>query len=56
MSIDTLIKLSRSMHLPMEYILFGDGYQPGDASAAGDRTMESWKNHSGSSDETAGYE
>ena len=33
MSIDTLIKLSRSMHLPMEYILFGSGYEPGDASA-----------------------
>lgn len=30
MSIDTLIKLSRSMHLPMEYILFGAGYEPGD--------------------------
>lgn len=28
MSIDTLIKLSRSMHLPMEYILFGKGYRP----------------------------
>ena len=33
MSIDTLIKLSRSMHLPMEYILFGTGYQPGDSDA-----------------------
>ena len=33
MSIDTLIKLSHSMHLPMEYILFGDGYIPGDPSA-----------------------
>ena len=33
MSIDTLIKLSRSMHLPMEYILFGEGYTPGDPSA-----------------------
>lgn len=33
MSIDTLIKLSRSMHLPMEYILFGTGYESGDASA-----------------------
>ena len=30
MSVDTLIKLSRSMHLPMEYILFGEGYEPGD--------------------------
>lgn len=33
MSIDTLIKLSHSMHLPMEYILFGSGYEPGDPSA-----------------------
>lgn len=33
MSIDTLVKLSRSMHLPMEYILFGTGYQPGDPNA-----------------------
>lgn len=33
MSIDTLIKLSQSMHLPMEYILFGTGYEPGDPSA-----------------------
>ena len=33
MAIDTLIKLSRSMHLPMEYILFGEGYEPGDPSA-----------------------
>lgn len=33
MSIDTLIKLSHSMHLPMEYILFGEGYTPGDPSA-----------------------
>ena len=33
MSIDTLIKLSTSMHLPMEYILLGSGYEPGDASA-----------------------
>jgi len=33
MSIDTLIKLSKSMHLSMEYILFGSGYEPGDASA-----------------------
>ena len=36
MSIDTLIKLSRSMHLPMEYILFGTGYEPGDPSAVVD--------------------
>ena len=33
MSVDTLIKLSRSMHLPMEYIIFGTGYEPGDSSA-----------------------
>ena len=33
MSVDTLIKLSRSMHLPMEYILLGEGYEPGDPSA-----------------------
>ena len=33
MSIDTLIKLSRSMHLPMEYIIFGTGYETSDASA-----------------------
>ena len=32
MSIDTLIKLSGAMHLPMEYILLGNGYEPGDAS------------------------
>lgn len=36
MSVDTLIKLARSMHLPMEYILFGDGYEPGDPSAVVD--------------------
>ena len=36
MSIDTLIKLSQSMHLPMEYILFGTGDAPGDASAVQD--------------------
>ena len=33
MSIDTLIKISRTMRLPMEYILFGSGYEPGDVSA-----------------------
>lgn len=33
MSVDTLIKLSKSMHLPMEYILFGSSYEPGNASA-----------------------
>lgn len=36
MSIDTLIKLSTSMHLPMEYILLGSGYEPGDATAVTD--------------------
>lgn len=30
MSVDTLIKISRSMKLPMEYILLGEGYEPGD--------------------------
>ncbi|WP_270816643.1 helix-turn-helix domain-containing protein [Hungatella effluvii] len=29
MSIDTLIKLHKSMHLPLEYILFGTTYQKG---------------------------
>lgn len=33
MSIDTLIKLSRSMHLSIEYILFGEGEGVGDPSA-----------------------
>ena len=33
MSIDTLIKVSRAMHLPMEYILFGEGYEPGSPAA-----------------------
>jgi len=33
MSIDTFIKISQALHLPMEYILFGTGYEPGDASA-----------------------
>ena len=33
MSVDTLIKLSCSMHLPMEYILLGEGYEQGDPSA-----------------------
>lgn len=32
MSLDTLIKLSRSMHLPMEYILFGTDQPAGDPS------------------------
>lgn len=32
MSIDTLIKLSRSMHLSMEYLLFGEEHTPGNAS------------------------
>ena len=30
MSIDTLIKIARSMHLPFEYILFGTGYEKTD--------------------------
>lgn len=33
MSIDTLIKISRSMHLPIEYILFGTDHESGDPSA-----------------------
>ena len=33
MSIDTLIKISQSMHLSMEYILFGTENKPGDPSA-----------------------
>ena len=33
MSIDTLIKISRSMHLPMEYILFGTEYPQANADA-----------------------
>lgn len=36
MSIDTLLKLSQSMHLPMEYILLGSGYEAGDASGVQD--------------------
>ena len=32
MSIDTLIKLSKSMHLPMDYIITGSNYEPGDFS------------------------
>ena len=30
MSIDTLIKVAKTARLPMEYILFGQGYEPGD--------------------------
>lgn len=33
MSVDTLIKLSKTMHLPMEYILLGTDYEPCDTSA-----------------------
>ena len=33
MSIDTLVKLSKAMHLPIEYVLFGSGYEPGEVSA-----------------------
>ena len=36
MSIDTLIKISQAMHLPMEYIIFGTGYESGDVSAVTD--------------------
>ena len=36
MSLDTLIKLSRAMHLPMEYIVLGEGEPRGDASAVQD--------------------
>ena len=32
MSIDTLAKLSKSMHLSTDYILFGDERKPGDPS------------------------
>lgn len=33
MSVDTLLKLSGAMHLPMEYILLGQGWEPGDPDA-----------------------
>ncbi len=33
MSVDTLLKLSGAMHLPMEYILLGEGWEPGDPDA-----------------------
>ena len=36
MSIDTLIKLSQSMHLSMDYIIRGSGDEPGDASGLQD--------------------
>ncbi len=36
MSIDTLIKLARSMHLPMEYIIFGETDVSGNPSAVMD--------------------
>ena len=29
MSIDTLVSISKAMHLPLEYILSGEGYTPG---------------------------
>lgn len=32
MSLDTLIKLSRAMHLPMDYIVLGEGEPRGDIS------------------------
>jgi transcriptional regulator with XRE-family HTH domain len=31
MSIDTLVKISKSMKLPMEFILFGTGFEAGDS-------------------------
>ena len=31
MSIDTLIKVAHTSRLPLEYILFGSGYEPGSA-------------------------
>ena len=34
MSIDTLIKITTSMHLSMEYVLFGKGFQSANASPA----------------------
>lgn len=34
--IDILIKLSQSMYLPMEYIIFGSGYESADTSAVQD--------------------
>lgn len=33
MSVDTLLKLSGAMHLPMEYILLGQGWEPSDPDA-----------------------
>lgn len=30
MSIDTLIKVSKALHLPLEYILYGDEFERGD--------------------------
>ena len=36
MSVDTLLKLSGAMHLPMEYILLGEGWEPGDPNAVMD--------------------
>lgn len=36
MSIDTLIKLSQSMHLSMDYIICGSDDEPGDASGVQD--------------------
>ena len=36
MSIDTLIKLSQSMHLSMDYIICGSGDEPRDASGVQD--------------------
>ena len=36
MSIDTLMKLSQSMHLSMDYIINGSSYEPGDTSGVQD--------------------
>ena len=36
LEVGTLIKLSRAMHLPMEYIVLGEGEPRGDASAVQD--------------------
>jgi transcriptional regulator with XRE-family HTH domain len=30
MSIDTLTKIAKAMHLPFEYIILGEGYEKGD--------------------------
>ena len=30
MSIDTLVNIAHALHLPLEYVLFGTGYEPSD--------------------------